>query len=278
MQNIKYHALNTVSVTVFSFILASTATQFIRIGFVSLDERQERRPRITSGQTPTRSFEDYQAVLDSGFFKLAGPESPENQAASSSALSDLQLLGTISGPPSISRALIKRSTEKDPVIFKLWNNVYGFKLVRIDDSKVFLKMNDKVEIIDMFASPLQAGAPGQIPSPAPQEGKVKQTLSRSELQQKVLNNMDNALRGLRAGPHRVDGRIAGYKLFRVQPSSILYRLGARNGDIVMRVNGHPVDSTEKLYQMWQSIQGESRITVDLERGGRMVNYEFTISE
>lgn len=278
MQNIKYHTLNTLSVTVFSFILASTATQFIRIGFVSPDERQERGPRANTGLSPARSFEDYQVILDSGFFRLAGLESAENPAASSSALSDLQLLGTISGPPSISRALIKRTSEKDPVIFKLWNNVYGYRLVRIDDSKVYLKANDKVEVIDMFANPPQSGSPGQIPSPASQEGKVKQTLSRAELQQKVLNNMDNALRGLRAGPHRIDGRIVGYKLFRVQPSSMLHRLGARNGDIVMRVNGHPVDSTEKLYQMWQSIQGESRITVDLERGGRLVNYEFTISE
>ena len=59
---------------------------------------------------------------------------------------------------------------------------------------------------------------------------------------------------------------------------MLYQLGARNGDVVRRVNGHPIDSTEKLYQMWKSIQGDSRITIDLERGGKLVNYDFTVSE
>jgi general secretion pathway protein C len=277
MQNIKYHALNTLAMLVFSFLLATTLNQFFRMSFTPAPERQIRKSRAAVQQSPAKSYEEYKPILDSGFFKIAGADSAAGGAPGSSAISDLQLLGTISGPPSIARALIKKNTEKDPVIFRLYGTVYGYKLVAIDNAKVYLKSSDRVEVIDMFAAP-GADASGKPASPAGQEGKVKQTISRAELQQKVLNNMDNALQGLRAGPHRVDGKIQGYKLFRVQPTSILYRLGARNGDIVMRVNGHPVDSTEKLYKMWQNIQGESKITVDLDRGGKLINYDFSITE
>ncbi len=276
MQNIKYHALNSLSVVVFSFLLATTLNQFIRMSFVAPPDRMIKKQRSISQPASVKSFDDYKVILDSGFFRMAGPESASSGVAGSSALSDLQLLGTISGPPAIARALIKKNTEKEPVIFRLYGNVYGYKLVGIDNAKVYLKANNKVEVIDMFAIPARdAGVPPTGPG---QEGKIKQTISRAELQQKVLNNMDNALQGLRAGPHRVDGKILGYKIFRIQPSSILYKLGARNGDVVLRVNGHPIDSTEKLYKMWQSIQGESKITVDLDRGGKLINYDFSITE
>ncbi len=278
MQNIKYHAINTVSVIAFALVLASGINQIIRLNITPLPGHQQRKQRTASMQPPAKTFDDYRQVLDSGFFRLAGQETLNGAAAVSSRLTELQLMGTISGPASIARALIKKSTEKDPEIFRPGGAVYGFTLIRIDNARVYLRGSDKkVEMLDMFAGLAASGDAGKGAPPASGEGRIKQTISRAELQQKVLNNMDNALAGLRAGPYRVDGKIQGFKLFRVQPNSVLYQLGARNGDVVRRVNGHPIESTEKLYQLWQSIQGDSRITIDLERGGKLVNYDFTIS-
>jgi general secretion pathway protein C len=281
MQNIKYHILNTASVVFFSFILALTINQFIRLSFITVPTSPSKKQKVHSVQRGSRSFDDYKVLLDSGFFKLANPNAApgvDGTASVSSAVSDLQLLGTISGPSSIARALIKKRNEKDAEVFNLWQTVYGFKLVRIDNAKVYLKGADRVEVLDMFAELEQKGQSKNAPPASGQEGKIKQSISRAELQQKVLGDMDNALKGLTAGPHRVDGKVEGYKLFRIAPSNMLYKLGARSGDVVKRVNGHPIDSTEKLYKMWQSIQGESRITIDLERGGKLVSYDFSITE
>lgn len=278
MQNVKYHAINTASVIAFALVLAAGINQLIRLSITPLPGHQERKTRAVGAQAPAKTFDDYRRILDSGFFRLAGQEVLNGGSTLSSKLTELQLMGTISGPASIARALIKKSTEKDPEVFRIGSPVYGYTLVRIDNTKVYLRGTDKkLEMLDMFAGPPSADA-GKAAPPGGAEGRIKQTISRAELQQKVLNNMDNALAGLRAGPYRVDGKIQGYKLFRVQPDSVLYQLGARNGDVVRRVNGHPIDSTEKLYQMWKSIQGDSRITIDLERGGKLVNYDFTVSE
>jgi len=279
MQNIKYHVLNTLSVILFSFLLASTINQFIRYAISPSQDFQPRKKRIVQQQAVSRGFEDYGVIVDSGFFRIASAAASADGAITAGGIMELQLLGTISGPPAIARALIKKNTEKDPEIFKLGGNVYGYRLVRIDNAKVYLKSSDRVEVIDMFAVPTQgAGTDPRQSVPGAGPSRVKQTLSRSELQQKVLNNMDNALKGIRAAPYRLDDKIVGYRLLRVQPSSVLFKLGARSGDIVKRVNGHPVDSTERLYQMWNSIQGDSKITVDLERDGRLVNYDFTITD
>jgi general secretion pathway protein C len=175
--------------------------------------------------------------------------------------------------------MIKKRTEREAQIFKLWSDVYGYKLVRINNTKAYLKMGNDIKILDMYAQVergREESARKSVPSESPSQ--LKRTISRSEIQQKVLNNMDNALRGIRAGPYRVDGKIEGYKIFRIRPYNILYKFGARDGDILKRVNGHAVDSTKKLYKMWESLKDDPKITVDLERNGKLITYDFTISE
>jgi general secretion pathway protein C len=284
MQNTRYHIVNTASVVFFSFITAITISQFIKLKMTpvysrSFDKEISSAPRIVK-----KTYEDYKAILDSSFFKLAS----ENDAAKNSGdaaglnaanLDEFQLLGTISGPASIARALIKKRSEKDSEIFKLWSDVYGFKLVRIDNLKIFLKRDKTVSILDMYPKVETAGSTGTVSSAGSNGSaeKTSQTISRSEVQQK-LKDVDSAFEGMRAGPYKVNDKIEGYKIFRVSPSNYLYKLGLRSGDIAKRVNGHPIDSTEKLMGLWNSFQGSSRITVDIERGGKIQTFDLNITD
>ncbi len=284
MQNIKYHISNIIAVILFSYTLAITVNQFFRFSIDPTDSSSIKNKKSFSTEIKKTSFPgDYSIILDSGFFQIASiaTETTDSDVPIpvASNLTDFQLLGTISGPASIARALIKKKGEKNPEIFKLWTDVYGYKLVRIDNSKAYLKSGDQVEILDMYAKiDNKKGFSKKSSSSSRSNGSRSKNISRSEIQQKVLNNMDNALKGIRAGPYRVNGKIEGYKLFRVRPNNILYQFGARSGDIVKRINGHPVDSTEKLMKMWGSLQGEGKITVDIERGGKLQTFDFNITE
>lgn len=285
MQNIKYHLLNILAVILFSYILASTVNQLFRLSIAPIYmEDSVKKDKSFSTKSSNKSFEEYNTILDAGFFQLADnieetstpdkitPLTPDN-------LKDLQLLGTVTGPKKIARALIRKQREKESKVFKLGNDVYGYKLTRIANSKVYLQMGDETEILDMYKKrDKEQNSHGRTSDKSGKSNLKKKSISRSEIQQKVLNNMDNALKGIRAGPYRVDGKIQGYKLFRVRPNNILYELGARSGDIVKRINGHPVDSTERLLKMWQSVQDETVITIDLERGGQLKSFEFNIKE
>jgi general secretion pathway protein C len=283
MQNIRYHIINTGAIILFSFITAMTVSQFIRLSITPTYSISTERERYNAPQTVKKSYDEYKAILDSNFFKIA---SDTNQSKNSgdalmpaaSDLGDLQLLGTISGPASIARILIKKKQEKDAQIFKLWDDVYGYKLVRIDNSKIYLKKDKNTQILDMYPKEEKIQQTALSAAGISGNSKNSQTISRSEIQQKVLNNIDNALEGLRAGPNTVNGNIEGYKLFRVSPNNILYKLGARSGDIARRINGHPIDSTEKLLGLWKSIQGDSKITVDLERGGKLLTFELNVTD
>ncbi|MCU0822944.1 MAG: hypothetical protein MUC95_10820 [Spirochaetes bacterium] len=287
MQDIKYHITNIFAVVLFSYTFAVTVNQFFKFGMNPTDIGPVEAKRKAAPEIKRTSYDDYKKVIldESPFFEIASPAdmaAKNGQQVVAGMLTDFTLLGTLSGSASIAKALIQKKSEKSPEIFKLWSEVYGYKLVRIDSFKVYLKTGDRIETLEMYADEqkLQAGKPAQAAKAVNAGDVVKntQTISRAEIQQKVFNNMDNALKGIRAGPYRVNGNIEGYKLFRVQPDNILYQLGARSGDIVKRVNGHPVDSTEKLLKMWQNIQGEGKITIDIERGGKLNTFDFNISD
>jgi len=284
MQNIKYHTINSVAMLFFSFVLASTITQVYRFSAV---------PTVVPSQAPRQSqrqarrasaFNDYRTIIDSTFFRVASGEGPQGlsvQAGPAVSDTDLQLMGTISGPWQMARALIKKKSEPEAKIYRMGSDVFGFKVTGIFTSKVHLKLNKDIRILDMYADKEKEQAKSGQPllaAAAAGRNSVKQNLSRSELQQKVLKNMDTALQGMRAGPYRVDGKVEGYKIFRIRPYNILYKLGARPGDIVTRVNGHPINSTEKLYQLWESVKTDARITVDLERNKQPQHYEFNITD
>jgi len=154
MQNIKYHALNTVSVLFFSYVLAATVSQIYRFSAVpsvvpSQTGRQAARP-------PRRvmSFNDYRPVIDSTFFKVAQPgavQGPNVQAAPAVSETDLQLMGTISGPWQIARALIKKKTEPEAKIYRMGGDVFGYRVTGIYTSKVHLRLGKEIRILDMYA-------------------------------------------------------------------------------------------------------------------------------
>jgi type II secretion system protein C len=284
MRNIKYHIINTGAVLLFSYILAITISQFIRFNMTPVFSTSAEKTRITAQNTIKKNYTDYEKILESSFFKIAN--AMDNQTASNEPsnivpgdLGDLQLLGTITGPASIARALIRKKREKESQIFKLWSDVYGYRLVRVNNSKVYLKKGESTEMLDMYAKNERdrsdkTAENRTISADTPAKTQV---ISRSEIRQRV-NNIDSVIQGLRAGPYRVDGNVEGFKLHRVSSNNILYHLGLRSGDIVKRVNGHPIDSTEKLVGLWESVQGESKFTAAIERGGKLQTIELDLTD
>jgi len=217
-------------------------------------------------------------LIESGFFRTTTSNSNDDSLDESSAISDFKLIGTVTGPPNIARALILKKGERQPEIFRLWKDLYGFTLTGIDTSKIYLKKNSETYTLNLYdkknisatdKSPVNDNTGGSV---------VKKSISRAEMQQKVMNNIDNAMQGIQAGPHRVNGQIEGFKIIRIRPYNILYEYGIRSGDIIKRINGKKVDSTEKLFNMWQGMKNESKMTIDVERNTQILTFELNITD
>lgn len=272
---------------VFSFMLASTINQVIKYKISPGYSKPTATSRRSFNPAVRKNFEDYRILTESGFFKVASAADIAGETpGATGSISELTLLGTITGPSSIARAMILKTGETSPKVFALYkvnsdtsNDVWGNKLVGIADAKVYIEAGGQKMTLELYAkktvdSAVKQGAAG------PEGGaqQFNQTLSRAEIKQKVFNNMDNALQGLQAGPYRINGQIVGYRLINVRPNNIMFKLGARSGDIVRRVNGQILDSTQKLMSMWESIKNDPKITVDLERDGKNIKYDFNITD
>ncbi|MCP4138046.1 MAG: hypothetical protein GY754_44190 [bacterium] len=286
MQNLKYHLINIAAITVFAYVAAITVNEVVKFKIAPEATSKRKRVKKRTAQNVKEPFEKYKdVIIGSNFF---GPEilTPEGgvavaSGAETSAIGDLQLLGTITGPWSISRAIIKKKREKKAKLFGLSkrkrepnNDVYGNKLVAVYATKVMLEVNGQripLELYDKTKKDSKKGSVGK-------GKKLSQNISKAEIQQKVLNNMDNAMRGLRAGPYRKNGKVEGYRLIRVKPYNILYKLGARSGDIVKRINGHKIDSTETLMKLWGNMKNEPKLSIDVERGGSPMSFDLNITE
>jgi general secretion pathway protein C len=196
--------------------------------------------------------------------------------------------GTLSGHPSFARATFKEKDKEEADEFRIGEKIVGYKLKAIADHYVVIAksgLNLKVEIGQsikdakavyeemMKAKPNAAIAENNGPLVAAE--RKLQNISRTDFE-KYLKNPADLYKDARFGPNLVNGKIDGYKVYQVAVSHIFYQLGARNGDVVKRVNGMPLNDTEKMLEIWAAIKNSQKVTVDLERKEKIITYEFLI--
>ena len=276
MQNIKYHAITITTAILFSYIAAITINGIIK-NSLKVYPAEKNTPRGPKNIQKGNANIDIDHIVESGFFVIAPYTSISDSPSFSSSVDDLKLIGTITGMPAITRALILKRGEAQPQVFKLWSDVHGLKLIRIDASKIFLQKDNKTYTLNLYEKKefVNSQAP-QNNVEAASDNVIKKNISRAEMQQK-MNNLDNAMQGITAGPSKnADGQTDGMKLIRVRPINILYEYGLRSGDIVKRINGKKTDSIEKMLNIWQGIGNESKIEVYVERDGKIVTFELNI--
>jgi len=279
INNIKYHSINIISVTLFSFVCALTINQIVK-SVLTVYPSESRKNRLTARSEDRVINVDINKILESGFFKVSSgsDSSVSGSGETASQLAELKLLGTVTGPPGIARAMILKKGERQAEIFKLGKDVYGYTLSGVNSSKVILKRDKSSYTLDMYEKKNVTAGNNDVPVNTAQTGDVKKTISRAEFQQKMLNDIDNAMQGVKAGPYRVNGQIEGFQLIRIRPYNVLYDYGLRSGDVIKRINGKKIDSTEKLYNMWQGFKNESKLTFDLERNGKIVTLDVNITD
>ncbi|GBF49070.1 type II secretory pathway protein C [Leptospira ryugenii] len=193
----------------------------------------------------------------------------------------LLVTGTISGHWSFARVTVREKSANDSEEFAIGEMVAGYKVQDIQPHYVVLKKGGLSLKVNIGETPAQAKErlrpkteTGEA-SPLPSSQTVQKVLSREDVNRK-LKDPNTIYKNARFGPHLVDGKIEGYKLYQVAKDHVFYSLGARSGDIIRRVNGMPLNETEKMLEIWGSVKQASKITVDLERQGKIITYEFII--
>jgi general secretion pathway protein C len=78
-------------------------------------------------------------------------------------------------------------------------------------------------------------------------------------------------------PRLVNGATDGFVIAMLQPGSLLSQMGFHKGDVVMQVNGMPLDSPEKALQIFQQLREARSLRVHVERQGEPSVFEYDVN-
>ena len=90
-----------------------------------------------------------------------------------------------------------------------------------------------------------------------------------------LANFSQLLNDARVVPTEKDGTPLFMFKF-IRKGSIYEKLGLKNEDIILAINGFTVDSVPKALKLFETLQSEREITLKIERGGLATDFQYYI--
>ena len=226
-------------------------------------------------ETVFRSFDEFVGIVTGNFIRDAGAGQANGDAvAAVQAAGEIELQGVLYAQPArYAMALIKENDAEQPEAYGIGKTVAGYKIVWIHTDAITVEVGGNRFKIKVGEKSGEAATTPAATATASAGGQ-QITLKRDRLQQ-LMKKPDEIYKN-KFSPAIVNGKIAGWKLLLVPQDNFLYQLGARSGDILRRFNGEPLESQEKMIQMWQSLQSANKVTVDIERGGKIFTYDILI--
>jgi general secretion pathway protein C len=91
-----------------------------------------------------------------------------------------------------------------------------------------------------------------------------------------MENLSDLFTQLRAVPNAENGKTNGFRVFAIKRGSLFQKIGLENNDVVQRVNGIELNDPARAMALFQELQGQARLSVDIVRGGdpRTLSYEI----
>ena len=219
-------------------------------------------------------------IVTGNLIRGAPPKVEDDAQATPFDLGGITLIGILAGSPRYARASILLKGERSAEAYAIGDTVSGAKIAAIyqehivvEDASgsrfdIYLNESRKQKNTTTTAASAKRAA-------TKKGAKVEKiVLNRDRFKQLISNQAD--LFRLKFAPSIEGGKVRGWRLLRVPSDHFLYSMGARSGDIIRRYNGQELLNQDRMISMWQSLQNANQVTVDIERGGKLITYDISI--
>jgi general secretion pathway protein C len=262
----------------------------------------------------TLSAPDYAVIVARNIFgateKAAPPPEVEEEVEPIETLEEttlqLSLLGTVAGDPGSARAIIMDQRARSQDIYRVGDSVQGAEIRQILRGKVVLRHGEKDEILTMAEGdekpqPAAAAASrnnrrlsrsrrtrtlpgvGEAAGEQPQEdiaasGEAEEEIipiAQDELQDSI-NDLNQLMTQVRIRPYFRAGKPEGLIVSQIQADSIFQKLGLMNGDIIASVNGKQMSSPEEAFELYNSLNSGSQVSLEVTRRGQRKIFTYDI--
>ena len=211
----------------------------------------------------------------------------------------LRLVGSMMSPgyPEWSVAAIAGTSEGKTMLYREGSNVDGSRVLAVHSSSVVVSGSSGACQLLMFDE--EEGAVARAPArPAPAATKpgdprnaglstqelddgiekisdTKFNIQRS-LVDKALANQGSLMKTARVIPHDEDGRVVGVKLYGIRRTSLLGRLGIRNGDMLRTINGFDMTSPDTALEAYSRLRSADKLTLAVKRQNKEMTIEYNV--
>lgn len=237
---------------------------------------------------------DYSAIIERSIFGdvcslLRANESFRGHNGSSLVRSaeeelGLALLGTVSGSPVVSRAIIKDIERDLSGLYKTGDIVADASIESIETETVVLLHDGERKMLRLNADKNHNENNAQPPPPqtANELSKVVESVTGEPIKQTPIEiptkikHVETILRKAVIEPYTANGQMEGLKIGGLENIKLAKDLGLKNGDIIRTVNGHRLTSKQKAYQVLKKARSQPTINLELLRGDETKRLSFVL--
>jgi type II secretion system protein C len=228
-----------------------------------------------------KSIQEYEAVYQSNPFSIqVGSLKQAASGTEQKELSDIKLMGTISGSTEYSYAIFVGKDGKQSM-FKVGESVFeAGKLKSVEKYRAIIENNGKLIKIVMV-DVLAPGEMEDIRSRREMAGPV-QMVKKGEYMidqkavQLALDNPTQIMMDAKLVPHMIQGKQEGFMLREVRRNGFYDSLGMQNGDVLLRINSFNISNPENALQAFTALRGMDKVQLDIIRNNNRMTLTYQI--
>jgi general secretion pathway protein C len=220
----------------------------------------------------SRSTVDVQSIIDAHLFGVADPVAAVGDPADAPETRlSLVLAGTIAAnDPKQGFGIIGESAT-NAKLYSVGDSVPGgARLNAVYGDRVILERGGQLEAL-LLPREYKGGSGAAAPPPTAGMSSMPQTAGSQvveRVRRMIAQDPGSVAEIMRPQPVFANGQQRGYRVYPGRNRAQFARLGLRPGDLVMSVNGTPLDDPQRGMEIFRSIGSSDQVRVTVERNGR----------
>ena len=228
--------------------------------------------RPASASAPTRSAQavDVQSIVDAHLFGVAEPEEASSDPADApETRMSLVLAGTIASNDPKSGLGIIGETAAAAKVYKVGDSIPGgARLNAVYDDRVILERGGQLEALLLPREYRGAGSGPNTAAVAPARPATTGNEVADRVRRLIAQDPGSVAEIMRPQASFQNGQLHGYRVYPGRNRQQFTRLGLRPGDLVMSINGTPLDDQQRGMEIFRSIGSSDQVRVTIERNGK----------
>ncbi len=272
---------------IFNIFLTTAALYFsVNVFYKLVTSRLDHGPltRIISRQVLSKedikqhSLSYYKTISERNLFNIEKKSEQKPKEVNIKALKQtelkLKLWGTVTGNNNEIYAVIEDSKDKKQNLYRIGDTAQNAIVKKILREKVILNVDGKDEFLEMEEM-YSSGKPIKRHESPSAKISQKKVIKRSQIE-KAVTNISQLMKQVKIRPHFEDGISDGLSLSGIRPNSIFRKMGLRNDDILVGVEGNTIESVDDALKLYESLKTSSSVTLEIKRHGRPQTINFNI--